>query len=344
MNLTRAEKVRLGTFVLVSVGLLVASTAILAGLRVFERRDAYTVAFAENVSGLERSAQVKYQGLRVGRVEAMRISPTDSGAIEVVLSLEEGTRLYEGTEAVLELSGITGLKIVNLVPGDPRRGVIAPGSRLSAGKSLIGRITGQAEVIAVKVESVANNLAEWTSDENRRRVESLIDSVNTLATHIDGLVVKTEPALVSTLEQMPASARAITALANESTATLKDLRGDVHRTLSEAEASLREVRRILGAADTKLVREALVSANAAMRSLDSTLSDARLGESIGALQNALASLTKLLGELDLAVRASREDFVLSLKHVRQATEDLREFSRIIAQDPSVLLRGRGVGD
>jgi hypothetical protein len=27
-------------------------------------------------------------------------------------------------------------------------------------------------------------------------------------------------------------------------------------------------------------------------------------------------------------------------HVRQATEDLREFSRIIAQDPSVLLRGK----
>ena len=50
-----------------------------------------------------------------------------------------------------------------------------------------------------------------------------------------------------------------------------------------------------------------------------------------------------MGELDLTVRASREDLVLSLKHVRQATQDLREFSRIIAQDPSVLLRGKDYG-
>ena len=42
------------------------------------------------------------------------------------------------------------------------------------------------------------------------------------------------------------------------------------------------------------------------------------------------------------VRASREDFTVSLNYMRQAAEDLREFSRIIAQDPSVLLRGQEV--
>ena len=58
------------------------------------------------------------------------------------------------------------------------------------------------------------------------------------------------------------------------------------------------------------------------------------------IEKLLADHPRHLGVIDLAVRASREDFTMSLKHVRQATEDLREFSRIIAQDPSVLLRGK----
>jgi hypothetical protein len=44
------------------------------------------------------------------------------------------------------------------------------------------------------------------------------------------------------------------------------------------------------------------------------------------------------------VRASRDDVGCSLEHVRQATEDLREFSRIIAQDPSAILRGKEVSE
>ena len=86
--------------------------------------------------------------------------------------------------------------------------------------------------------------------------------------------------------------------------------------------------------------ETVVAAKSAMVSLDRRLSSAELGDTIERLGKAMAQLVKLFGELDLAVRASREDFVMSLKHVRQATEDLREFSRIIAQDPSVLLRGK----
>jgi len=100
------------------------------------------------------------------------------------------------------------------------------------------------------------------------------------------------------------------------------------------------VRRILAAVDGKAVGETVVAARAAMVGLEKRLSSAELGTTIDRLGEAMARLAKLIDELDLAVRASREDFVMSLKHVRQATEDLREFSRIIAQDPSVLVRGQ----
>jgi hypothetical protein len=137
-------------------------------------RSDYTVRFADRVAGLEVSAQVKFQGLRVGRVDAMRIDPTDPKRVEVTLSLEAGTALYEGTRAALEMSGITGLKIINLTPGDPRLPKLAVGAEILPSQSFFERITGQAEAIVLKVETVVGNLAAWTGPETRGKVTDVL--------------------------------------------------------------------------------------------------------------------------------------------------------------------------
>lgn len=344
MSLTRAEKVRLGTFVVTGVTLFVGGVLSLAGLKIWERRDLYTTRFKDNVSGLERSAQVKYQGLRIGRVESMYVAADDPAAIEVVLSLEPGAVLFEGTTAVLDMSGITGLKTINLTPGDPRKPRLQPGAIIPAGSSLFDKITGQAEAIAEKVEAVTNQVARWTSDENRRRFEELLEATTRLATNLDKLVVDAREPTVAALEEATRTGAALRGAANEGTEVMKDVRGELRQTLANARGAIGEAERLLKAVDTKSVQSGVQSAQSAMTRLDQRLSDAELGTALTNLRAALTSLTKLLQEMDLAVRASREDFVTSLSQVRQATEDLREFSRIIAQDPSVLLRGKDVGE
>lgn len=344
MNLTRAEKVRLGTFVATSLVLLAGAVLSLAGLKVWEQRDLYTTRFVDNVSGLERSAQVKYQGLRVGRVEAMRVAADDPSAIEVTISLEAGTTLYEGTRAVLEMSGITGLKTINLTAGDPRKAKIEPGSRLPAESSFMDKLTGQAESIVVKLELVANQLARFTSDENRRRVEDALDAATQLMRDVDAVVVDAHAPLVAALEETSRTGAAVRGAAVETTDVMKDVRGELRETLANTRGAIAEAQRILKAVDSKSVAGTVEATSGVMRNLDKRLSDAELGQTLTEMRTTLANLTKLMGELDLAVRASREDFVASMGQMRQATEDLREFSRIIAQDPSVLLRGKEVGE
>ena len=344
MNLTKAEKIRLGAFVAVSGTLLVAALLSVAGLKVLEQRDYYKVLFTENVGGLEASAQVKYQGLRVGRVETMRISEDDPNAIEVELSVVAGTVLREGTTAVMEASGLTGLKTVNLTPGDPRGKILQPGSVIPSGQSFFDRISGQAEQIAVKVEVVANQLAVWTGDENRRRVEQILDNTNHLVFSLDQLVVEVKEPLAEAMLEVPATARALRGTADATTKTLNDIRDDLRGTLGELRGTLAETRRILRAVDDETLTETVRTANSAMRSLDKRLSSAELGTAIERIGVAMNELAKILTEMELAVRGGREDFVMSLSAIRQASEDLREFSRIIAQDPSVLLRGREMAE
>lgn len=340
MILTRAQKVRLGTFMLTGTTLFVGTLVVLAGLKGFERRDTYVVYFTGNVSGLEPSAPVKYQGLRLGSVTSMRIAPDDPGAIEVKLSVPSGTVLYQGTRAALDQSGLTGIKTINLTPGDPRDGVLEPGSRLPADDSLLDRITGRAEEIAVKVDLAATNLVRWTSDENRERVEHLLESVTKLADSLDAFLVTNRLPASRALDGVANASAAFTQIAGEGERSVRILREDLSRTLEEARVTIEAYRRPISKIDPNEVAATLRAAKGAMESLDHRLSDAQLGQTITELSVALNDLTRLLQNTDLVLRAGRDDFIATLKYLRQAAEDLREFSRIIAQNPSALISGR----
>lgn len=344
MNLTRSERIRLGVFVVVSTVVFVGSLLVLTGLKVWEQRDSYWVSFNESVSGLETSAQVKYRGLRVGRVESMVIDPDNPAAIRAELSLKAGTALFQGTQAVLEMSGITGLKIINLTPGDPRGAIIEPGSELPAGTSLVGRIGNRADAIAQRLDRVMTNLERWTGPQNASRVERLLDSSTQLVEDIDRFVVDARDPLLLALSELEDSGASFRVLASETTQSVRVLRVEVAQALQDARSVLAETERVLKSVETDEVKETVRSARRAVASLDKQLSSEDMQQTFTELRTALANITTLAQGMDLTVRASREDLVLSLKYVRQASQDLREFSRIIAQDPSVLLRGTKVSE
>lgn len=344
MNLTKSEKVRLGAFLLSGTVILAGSLVTLAGLKLWERRDIYYISFEESVTGLEPSAAVRYQGLRIGRVDALMVDPNDPSTIRATISLEPETPLFEGTRAVLDMSGLTGLKTINLTAGNPRSPHLKVGSVIPAEASFIGKIGDRAELISERIEVVTQNLASWTGPANRVRVERFIDDTDQLIRNIDATIVEARGPMIAALEEVTRSGAAVRHASDEATLTLKDVRGELRQTLVTANKAMGEAERILAAIDSKTVSDTVKSANSAMSSLDKQLNAEAFKRTFTDLQEALTNVTRLVQSLDLTVRASREDLVLSLKYVRQATEDLREFSRIIAQDPSVLLRGTEVGE
>lgn len=324
-----------------SVGVLVVSVVVLAGIHLGRARDYYSVRFTSSVHGLESGSQVRYQGLHVGRVELMRVCPQNPMEIEVKISLKPDTVIYEGTEAVLSLSGLTGAKTINLVVthGDIGPEVIPPGSVLPTGSSLMDKLEGDAEVIAAKVARVADQLASWTDETNRLRVERLIDNTSSLMLSVRLLVEDSRPPLMTFIEQSNQTLVAVEKIVSTSEELLLENRDSFRRSLLMLAKTLAHLRNILKSVEPEDVQQAVFAAKNAMDAVHQRFSDAELGHLIEDLREGLNSVVVMVGELELAVRASREDFVLTLKHVREASEDIREFSRIIAQDPSILVRG-----
>lgn len=325
-------------------GILTATLLVLAGLKLWEPKVVFKARFKDNVSGLERSAPVKYQGLRVGRVDDMQIAADDPRLIEVTMALAPTTVLYEGTQAVLDASGLTGLKTINLTPGDPRKKPLPEGTVLPTGPSLFDRLADNAASIVGDVKHVTDQLTHWATDDNRERLESLIKNLDSFVGHLDTVMMDSRVPIKELLSEVKRSTGAVGDAAEEATRTLHRVRDGVGTVEGEVVSTLQAFQRPVKDVDPKEVARAVSAVRNAATTLNARLSAEETGRALASAGATLDRVNHLIQDVDLAVRAGREDFTASLSYMRQAAEDLREFSRILAQNPSVLVRGRGDGD
>ena len=79
----------------------------------------YRIHFAESVSGLAVGDPVKFRGVDVGTVKAMRIDPDDPRLVQVDVRLRKETPVKTDTKASLAMKGITGVVFIELNGGNP---------------------------------------------------------------------------------------------------------------------------------------------------------------------------------------------------------------------------------
>ncbi len=180
---TKAQKVRLGVFLFIGIGLLLIFLLIIAGSRLYERLDTYYIAYEDvSVSGLQVGAQVKYHGLRVGRVENIRIDHEDVNRVIVEIKVEKGTPIKVDTEASLILVGITGLKQVELFGGTREADLLEPNGFIRSGTTFFDDISISVEEITTKLDRVLSNIDSLTSISNQVKFANMLTNLE-LITH-----------------------------------------------------------------------------------------------------------------------------------------------------------------
>jgi phospholipid/cholesterol/gamma-HCH transport system substrate-binding protein len=301
-QVTRAQKLRLGVFVGAGLTVLVGGLVVLAGLKLGEKRDRYTVRYQEaavSLSGLEVGAPVKYSGIRVGRVDAVRIDPRDVSVIVVELSLDHGTPVAEDEKADLGSQGITGLKYVELTRGSARARVRAPGEDIPPGQSAFDALTTQAGDIARKVDVVLDRVANLTGEDMKQRVAKVLDRSAELLATVNGLLDDNRAALKTVATRLAAAAAEVDALATQ-------LAGTARR----ANTLLDET--------TGLVKGAQATP-----------------EKVNAL---LEQAGGLVGALHTVVAQSRRDLLETIGFLHDTAENVNALSEKLKDDPTLLLR------
>jgi len=182
--------------------LLLLGAAAVASLWWFSGRSedtrTYVVETRRNVTGLNLQAQVRFRGIRVGKVEMIQLDPADALNTLITISVRRDIPITRSTVARLGYQGVTG--IAHILLEDSGRG----GEVLNSDKSDPARIAMQ--------DSFVQELSDAGS-ETLRQARDLLSGVNDL------LRPENRQLLTQTLNHIEASTRH----ARETTARLEQL-------------------------------------------------------------------------------------------------------------------------
>lgn len=176
---SRAHALAAGVFTL----LLGLATAFgvwwLSGKR--EAMREYVLVTTKTVSGLNPQAQVRFRGIRAGKVLDIDLDPQDPRNILVVISVDADIPLTRGTTAELNYQGVTGLAYVHLKDaGDdpaPLRGEGGEAPRIVLAPSSMENLADAAADVLGQMRRIAERSTALLSEQNIDRIGRTLANV-----------------------------------------------------------------------------------------------------------------------------------------------------------------------
>jgi phospholipid/cholesterol/gamma-HCH transport system substrate-binding protein len=187
MDVSKAEKARLGVFLIGAAVLLVLVIFALVGKKIFTRKVPYYTRLTESVSGLELGTPVKQNGVDVGNITGIRTDSTDITRSVVTFEVAKGTPIKRDMVASMGSYGITGLKYLELTGGSYSGPDVPVGGEVRSEMSTLGKITQRADSIAYKIDRLLGNVLALTESQGRAQLEKLVNSSVNLAASLDSL-------------------------------------------------------------------------------------------------------------------------------------------------------------
>lgn len=171
----RAHALAAGAFALFLLCVGTASVWWFGGKR--EATVDYLVVTRQNVTGLNLQGQVRYHGVRVGRVESIRFNPKDSEEILIRISVNEDIPLTEGTVAKLGYQGLTGIAHILLEDRDKDHSIFdrtAGPPRILMQPSLMQELSDGAGATLRQAQALLASLNELLNPENKARIGKVL--------------------------------------------------------------------------------------------------------------------------------------------------------------------------
>ena len=312
------QQVRLGVFVLATLGLLLTLGTIAVGSRLGQSRVRYLVQYHETVKGMVRGSPVNFQGVQIGSVADIRFI---AGITEVMVDVDpELAPIQSVTRASLDRAWVTGQVTVELSgwekDGDPLPEYGTIPASLSAGAVVmrsLPEVMGRVTEILEEFEGVAKGLNRVLA------TDSVVGDVQALLKELRG-----NSARINKLLSDQNIARASNVLANAD-ASVASLRRD---TLPRVQESLRAV----SAVANNLERLSSIDGNGSLAvEANALLKD---------LRTSLPPLTRIAREVEAVLRGNRHGIAKTIDNLAGALMEMRAVARILQRAPSALLFGK----
>ena len=195
----------------------------------------YLLETRRNVNGLNVEAQVRYRGIRAGKVEAIEPDAADPRKILVRISVDDRFKLTRGSTAELGYQGVTGLAYVQIEDNgsssEVLRGKDGEPPRIAMRSTLFDTLDEKAGDIVNQISAASLRLSKLLDEKNLQNLSRTLENV---AAASDGL------------RQMPAiMASARVALSEYNLRSLRLILAHVEKTAGESAPLAAEMREMV---------------------------------------------------------------------------------------------------
>lgn len=306
---SKKEQALVGLFVLVAAGVLLATVFAISGA--FGRAGNTYRTYFKFAAGLQPGMTVSYSGIKVGRVEQLRIDPQDPRRIEVTFRVPDDIPVK--TDSVVKIISLSALgeNQLEVTAGSPEA-KRAPQDTVLPSKEFFGitQLADMLESVGPDVQALLQELKKRSAElqVTVARVNDLISDANRAnvaqsLSNVRGMLEENRPKLKATMSNIEATSAKMPALVDDFKKTVKD-------------------------ADQAIVK------------IDEMLGENRpdIRASIAELRKTLASASELVEQMGRTVNYNSENIDETLENIRITTENLKQFTDTIKARPYTLIR------
>ena len=320
-----SKELKVGAFVLASLltflGVLVYVDQ-LTGVRI-PYKTYFTYA-----GGIDPGSQVRFGGMKVGSITAIRQAREDPTKIEILMEIKGGVPVNADSVATLTSLSPLGDKYLEISTGSNKARRLSPGATIPSTEPVsLDDLARQASALIPIVQS--------TFQDVQKNIDQLTGNANTVLGNLQSM---TSPQNQRNLTLLLANARDL--LDRESSRIDTVLR-NFEQVSSQASGTLDQANRTFSEIETTAR-----TANDTFATANRTIGDIRdpIKTDLTELQRTMTEARRLIEDLNTVVSANRYNIDDTFENFRAASENLRELTASVRQRPWILIRGKAAPD
>ncbi|HEX2956639.1 MAG TPA: MlaD family protein [Chitinispirillaceae bacterium] len=240
--------------------------------------------------------------------------------------------------AVVKFSGVPIGKIIkiNYLPNDLTRvKVIMEIQEDFPMKTDMVASTGAMGITGLKYVEITGGTNEAPSLKPGSEIKTKISSFTAITGKAESIIAKIE-LLLNHLNEIsnPDSLKSIKTIIDN----VAEITGSVNEFVDETRPG---VKTIASSADSILKQVSLIlsDVNKFTTTMNKSISSDQLSQTFSRIDSTVQSIKILTDNLSMMVRQSREDFTVGMQNIREATENANQLTKILVENPSLLLKG-----
>ena len=238
-----------------------------------ESTTSYDLETRRNVTGLNVQAQVRYRGIRVGKVQAIEPDAADPRVILVRINVDDRFKLTRASTAQLGYQGVTGLAYVQIEDDgsslEPLTGKDGERPRIALRPTVFDTLDEKAGDIVNQISTVSVRLGKALDDKNMKNFARTLENMAAASEGLHEL-----PSLLASMREAFSEGnmrnlRQILAHLEKAAGQGAPLTDEMRELVRSLSVLSRRVDQLAGIAGDELTTDTLPRANALMRELAS---------------------------------------------------------------------------